>query len=173
MPLYRYWTSAQPTVPWLMMTLLNLMTLGHWIPPNGWPICGHLSRSPSPCRGLGSSCPCSSWVCVIDLALESNTWYFFLFFLSSFTKIDVPPSAKYHPHFCLFLFFGDRLELEISCLVNVLLMTTTIYVMRWYRRAFTPPARFRNTSNYGSCSPILRVNLAQVSVVHLVLHIHT
>jgi hypothetical protein len=44
-------------------------------------------------------------------------------------------------------------------------MTATIYVMRWYRRAFTPPTRFRNTSNYGSCSPILRVNLAQVSVV--------
>ena len=52
-------------------------------------------------------------------------------------------------------------------LVNVLLMTTTIYVMRWYRRAFTPPIRFRNTSTYGSVSPILRVNLAQVSVVHL------
>jgi hypothetical protein len=31
-------------------------------------------------------------------------------------KIDVPPSAKYHPYFCLFFFFGDRLELEISCL---------------------------------------------------------
>ncbi len=66
-----------------------------------------------------------------------------------------------------FFFFCDRLELEIFCLVNVLLMTATIYVMRWYRRAFTPPIRFRNTSNYGSCSPILRVNLAQVSVVHL------
>jgi hypothetical protein len=83
-------------------------------------------------------------------------------------KIDVPPSAKCHPYFCLLFFFFDRLGLEISCLVNVLLMTATIYVMRWYRRAFTPPARFRNTSNYGSCSPILRVNLAQVLVVRLV-----
>jgi hypothetical protein len=82
-------------------------------------------------------------------------------------KIDVPPSAKYHPYFCLFFFLVTDWSWKSLVLVNVLLMTATVYVMRWYRRAFTPPIRFRNTSNYGSCSPILRVNLAQVSVVHL------